>query len=136
MQMIYSIGSQVRHLVRYDSKKVTHHFYVSRSSIVSFYAKITSFLPFHALLPSAILRWKMFAFSHLLLNLFSSVGQKKRQTETSVKKQSHCEFGFVGLVLSAFTVLFRTIQDLECFESAGKLTCNMDVSSVLRVWNF
>ena len=30
----------------------------------------------------------MFAFCHLLLNLFNNVGQKKL-TETSVKKQSH-----------------------------------------------
>ena len=34
------IGSQFRHLVRCNLKKVTHYFCTSRSSIVSFYAKI------------------------------------------------------------------------------------------------
>ena len=34
------IGSQFRHIVRCNLKKVTHYFCASRSSIVSFYAKI------------------------------------------------------------------------------------------------
>ena len=76
------IGPQFRHIVRYNPKKSRITFTLHGLLLYHFTQRKQAFyalMPYYPMLISA--------FCHLLLNLFNSVGQKKKQTNK--QKQSH-----------------------------------------------